>query len=141
MGWPVLLATTPIEISLAIVSGFVTLVVGPLVTWKIATRNASGTVKPTEAATLWAESEQMRKEYREEALALRKEAVAMREEAVQGREELAKLRDEGRRLRSDMVQLRQEKEILFHENEALRKDLMHSMPNSPLDDDKGTTNG
>lgn len=56
-------------------------VVGPIITWKIAKRNTSGSIDTSEAATLWAESNEMRKELRDEVVSLREELKSTREYA------------------------------------------------------------
>jgi peptidoglycan hydrolase CwlO-like protein len=42
-------------------------VIGPVITWKIAKRQKSGTIQTSEAADLWRESESLRKEYKDRA--------------------------------------------------------------------------
>lgn len=66
---------------LAILS-LVGVVIGPIITWKIAKRNTSGSIDTSEAATLWAESNEMRKELRDEVVTLRTELKAVRDYAA-----------------------------------------------------------
>lgn len=48
-------------------------------TWFIARRKSSGSVATSDAATLWAESQEMRKELRDEVVDLRKQLIQTRE--------------------------------------------------------------
>lgn len=104
----------------AVISGFVAYIV--------ARRQRSGRIDTTEAETLWAESQAMRKELRDEAencrgevLALREEMVAVREEASVMRQELVAIRQEGIVLRAESVALREEMVTLREESVLLRK--------------------
>lgn len=91
-------------------------------------RQYSGKIGTTEAETLWAESQAMRKELRdesdncrEEVASLRGEMVGVRAEGTAMREELVALRQEGIVLRSESVALREEMVTLREESVLLRK--------------------
>lgn len=114
-----------------VVVGLLTLcgvVVTGAAAYAVATRRHSGKIGTTEAETLWAESQAMRKELRDEAdicrrevAALREEMVAVRAEGVAMREELVALRQEGIVLRAESVSLREEMVTLREESVLLRK--------------------
>jgi hypothetical protein len=70
-------------------------------------RQRSGKIDTTEAETLWAEGQAMRRELRDEAIALRAEVVALRVESVAMRTESAAMRAELVVLREESVSLRQ----------------------------------
>lgn len=70
-------------------------------------RKTSGSVDTSEASALWAESQSMRRELRDEAVELRAEVATLRREGEELRGsmatlqmEITQLRDENRRLRS-----------------------------------------
>lgn len=79
--------------------------------WLVARRKASGRIETTEAATLWEESQAMRKELREEAVVLRQEVLAMREEAVAMRNETLVLREEAVAMRAELTVLREREKM------------------------------
>lgn len=96
--------------------------------YAVAMRQRSGKIGTTEAETLWAESQAMRKELRDEAencrgevAALREEMVTIRAEGVAMRQELVALRQEGVVLRAESVSLREEMVTLREESVLLRK--------------------
>lgn len=74
-----------------------------LVNWLINNRKSSGKIKTSEASDLWAESQAIRKELREERQALKEEIAALRKEvrdchgeSNQLKERLAALEGRGR---------------------------------------------
>ena len=58
-----------------------------LVSYLIARRNNSGTIDTSDAATLWAESQAMRKELRDEVVSLRTELAAVKKELIKANRE------------------------------------------------------
>lgn len=111
-----------------IILGVVGAVISGAVAYTIAKRQRSGRIDTTEAETLWAESQAMRKELRDEAeicraevSTLRTEMVAIRTESAAMREELVALRQEGIVLRAESVSLREEMVTLREESVLLRK--------------------
>jgi len=66
----------------------------------IARRTTRGTVDTSEAATLWAESQAMRRELREEVVQLRAEAATLRQE-------ISELHGDVAGLKAEVVELRQ----------------------------------
>lgn len=83
-------------------------VVAPILTYLITSNKQSGRVKSTEASTLWAEAENMRKGYRDEAIQLRLEAASLRAEVLALREEVLSLRAETLTLKVAAIQCREE---------------------------------
>lgn len=63
-------------------------------TFLIARRTTSGRIGTSDAASLWAESQAMRRELREEVIALRADNAALRQEVARLRDEVAGLRRE-----------------------------------------------
>jgi predicted nuclease with TOPRIM domain len=76
------------------------------VAWLIARRTSSGRVDTTEAATLWAESKQMRSELRDEITVLRAGLAEMQSELAALRTETAECRAESASLRKEIMSLR-----------------------------------
>jgi len=58
--------------------GFVATIASSVVTYKIARRKTSGSIDTSDAATLWSESKAMRKELRDEVIALRSEVLSLK---------------------------------------------------------------
>ncbi len=111
-----------------ILLGVIGAVISGAVAFAVARRQRSGRIDTTEAETLWAESQAMRTELRNEAetcrgevSALRTEMVAVRAEASVMREEMVTLRQEGIVLRAESVSLREEMVTLREESVLLRK--------------------
>ena len=111
-----------------VILGLAGAVISGAVAYVVSKRQRSGRIDTTEAETLWAESQAMRKELRDEAencrlevFALRSEMVAVRAEASVMREELVALRQEGIVLRAESVALREEMVTLREESVLLRK--------------------
>lgn len=73
----------------ALLLGILGTVAGAVVTYLVARRQRSGAVATSEAATLWAEGTQMRRELRDEVVALREEVKRLRDEVDTLRRELA----------------------------------------------------
>lgn len=62
------------------------------VTWLIAKRSTSGSISTSDAASLWAESNKLRKEYRDRAETLEKQLEEVNDKLQAMTEELTKLR-------------------------------------------------
>lgn len=77
---------------LPLVFGLVGALAAAVGAWAVAKRQRSGKIDTTEAETLWAEGQAMRKELREENLALRAEILALRAEVTAWRVEAVALR-------------------------------------------------
>lgn len=77
---------------LVLLVGIIPAVLTALVTWAVAKRSRSGKVATTEAETLWAESQAMRLELRNEVAALRAENLDLRAEVRNLRAEILVLR-------------------------------------------------
>ena len=111
-----------------VVLGVIGAAITGAVAYAVARRQRSGKIDTTEAETLWAEGQAMRRELRDEAetcrqevLALRSEMVAVRAEASVMRQELVAIRQEGIVLRAESVALREEMVTLREESVLLRK--------------------
>lgn len=65
---------------------------GALVTYLVARRHSSGQIGTSDAATLWKESQEMRKELRDEVLLLRTDVSGLREEIRSLKQEIDRLR-------------------------------------------------
>ena len=74
--------------------------------WAVARRATSGSVKTSEAESLWAESQAMRKELRDEAAAGRSELTALRAELAGVRVSLEAVRAEAELCHQQMVATR-----------------------------------
>jgi hypothetical protein len=114
-----------------IILGVVGAAISAVGAYALARRQRSGKVDTTEAATLWAEGQAMRKELRDETIvlrdegvALRLEAIAMREEAAVMRAELLALRTESVGLRAESAAMREEMVVSRVESVALREETM-----------------
>lgn len=111
-----------------VVLGLAGAVISGIVALRVAKLPRTGRIDTTEAETLWAEGQAMRKELRDEAencrgevTALRTEMVAVRAEASVMRQELVAIRQEGIVLRAESVALREEMVTLREESVLLRK--------------------
>lgn len=111
-----------------IILGVIGAAISGLVAYAVTLRQRSGRIATTEAETLWAESQGMRKELRDraeiletEVLSLRAELAALRIEGAAMREEMVSLRQEGTVLRAEAVALREEMVTLREESVLLRK--------------------
>jgi len=71
--------------------GVLTALIAAVGGYVVARRRNSGTVRTSEAATLWAESNQMRQELREEVVHLRQECESLRAEVIRLRAEVTRL--------------------------------------------------
>lgn len=127
-----------------VILGVAGAVISGVVAYVVSKRQRSGRIDTTEAETLWAESQAMRKELRDEAencrgevLILRTEMVAVRTEASVMREELVALRQEGIVLRAESVALREEMVTLREESVLLRKVDLRERLQERLDEGEG----
>lgn len=68
------------------------LIVGPVITWKIAKRKTSGNIETSEAAQLWEESNKLRQEYKERAEKLEAQLQEVSEKLDIVTKELTKIR-------------------------------------------------
>lgn len=124
-----------ITIMIAVI-GFVTAIVTGLVSWAVAKRRNSGNIATSDAASLWTESTQMRKDLRSEVESLRTElreagikldaAIARATDLLQevtlsnaataaAREETAAAREETRIARAETQALREEIQSIHEE--------------------------
>ncbi len=62
-----------------ILVGFIASISGAIVTYKIGKRKTSGSIDTSDAAVLWSESKAMRKELRDEVIALRDEIEVLKD--------------------------------------------------------------
>lgn len=90
--------------------GAIAAVIASAGTYLIARRKNSGTVSSSDAETLWAEANQMRTIYREEAVQLRAEGLLLRTEVTGLRQDVIVLRQETAELRQEAVKCREESE-------------------------------
>lgn len=90
------------ETLIAVLAVLGTAVTG-LAAWAVARRATSGSVKTSEAESLWAESQAMRKELRDEATASRAELLALRAELSGVRTSLEAVRAEAELCHKQMV--------------------------------------
>lgn len=83
-----------------------------LVSWLLGRRRESGSISTSDAATLWAESQAMRRELREEVVARREEVVHLREDLASAKSEVVGLRGELADTRTELAGARVEIERL-----------------------------
>lgn len=98
-----------------IVSAVVAVVVGVVsatATYLAVRRKTSGNVATSEASDLWAESQAMRRELRDEATELRREVATLRSEATELRSTMANLLSEISHLRDENEHLTEQVEQL-----------------------------
>lgn len=81
------------EIWLTPLLALVGIAVSSFVTYKIATRNKSGTIATSEAADLWAESNKLRQEYKDRAEKLEAQLIEVNNKLDLMTTELNKLRN------------------------------------------------
>lgn len=93
--------------------------VSSTVTWLIARRNTSGSISTSDAASLWAESNALRKEYRDRAEALEKQLREVNTKLETMTEELTKLRGNSEIMVAKIEELKQIIAELKAENERL----------------------
>lgn len=113
-----------------VVLGVLGAALSALAAYAIAKRQRSGKIDTTEAETLWAEGQEMRRELRAETVVLRSEVLALRSEAVAARNEsssmrleLATLREESSVTHLAMAKLREECAALHAEIVGLRQQM------------------
>lgn len=68
------------------------IIISSVVTWAIAKRNSSGSISTSDAASLWAESNNLRQEYRDRAEQLEKQLEEVNSKLQTVTEELTHLR-------------------------------------------------
>jgi uncharacterized protein (DUF3084 family) len=98
--------------------------VSATVTYWIGRRKTSGTVATTEAETLWAEGQALRKELRDEVVDLRHQLEAARAEAAEAREEASKAKEEARLAKEEVFQLRKQLQYAQAELEDIHRTRM-----------------
>jgi len=97
------------------------LVVGPIITWKIAKRQKSGTIQTSEAADLWAESNKLRQEYKDRAERLEEQPVEVNRKLDIMTKELNKLRSNSTTQLEKIKELKSIITTLRDENRRLLK--------------------
>ena len=98
---------------------FAGVVVSGVVTYFIARRNTSGSISTSDAASLWKESNDLRKEYRERAENLEKQLEAVNTKLESVMDELGKLRLNSATMIEKINELKEVIESLREENKRL----------------------
>lgn len=98
---------------------FAGVVVSGIVTYFIARRNTSGNISTSDAASLWQESNTLRKEYRERAENLEKQLEAVNTKLQSVMDELGKLRLNSATMIEKINELKEVIESLREENKRL----------------------
>ena len=98
---------------------FAGVVVSGVVTYFIARRTTSGNISTSDAASLWAESNALRKEYRERAEQLEAQLQAVNDKLAKMTDELTKLRANSSVMIEKIEELKQIIAELRAENERL----------------------
>lgn len=91
----------------AIFGGVLVALVGGYFTYKGLKRKASGTVKTSEAETVWAQSQEMREELRLEVKQCKDECAALRTELASARVELSSAKEALAEKTGEIVSLRE----------------------------------
>jgi hypothetical protein len=86
--------------------GLLGILLTAVVTYLGTRRKGSGSIKTSEAADLWGQTQALLRQLSEEAAASRAESAAARSESVALRKELGEVRQELRTVRSQLVQIR-----------------------------------
>lgn len=84
-------------------------------TYFVARRQGSGRIATSDAATLWAESQAMRRELREEVVGLRKEVLSLRQALDSTRSQLTAAHAEAGTLRHELGEARKQVDGLTRE--------------------------
>lgn len=98
---------------------FAGVIVSGLVTYFIARRNTSGNISTSDAASLWAESNALRKEYRDRAELLEKRLEAVNNKLQGVMEELGTLRSDSVNMSAKIESLKRVISDLQAENKRL----------------------